>query len=92
VTPDDIFNSDPAQPVQPIVTQLTTYNPADGSASFDIQWLASDSGYNNYTVAFTCDPDASDADESAAVPPAISFTTYANPVAVTTGMTTPVNF
>jgi hypothetical protein len=92
VTPDDIFNTDPAQPVQPIVTQVTTYNAADGSASFDIQWLASDSGYNNYTVAFTCDPDDLDADESAAVPPAISFTTFANPVAVTTGVTTPVNF
>lgn len=92
VTPDDIFTTDPAQPVQPILTQLTTYNTADDTASFDIQWLASDIGYNNYTVAFTCDPDDPGADESATVPPTIFFATYATPVAVTTGATTTVNF
>jgi hypothetical protein len=100
VTPDDIFNgtegtTEPT-PVQPIVTQLTKYNPADGSASFNIQWLASDSGYNEYAVAFTCDPDYPDKDESAIVMPAtlpaITFNTYSAPVAVTTGMTTTVNF
>ena len=99
VTPDDIFTGTEEAtetPVQPLVTQLTTYNMADGSASFNIQWLASDSGFNEYTVAFTCDPDDSSVDESAIVPPAITptifFTTYATPVAVTTGMTTTVNF
>jgi hypothetical protein len=100
VTPDDIFTGteEPTEttPVQPIVTQLTTYNAANGSASFNIQWLASDSGYNEYTVAFTCDPDDPSVDESAIVPPAttptISFNTYPTPVAVTTDATTTVNF
>jgi hypothetical protein len=99
VAPDDIFTGTEEAtetPVQPVVTQLTTYNTADGSARFNIQWLASDSGYNEYTVAFTCDPDDPSVDESAIVPPAttptIFFTTYATPVAVTTGMTTTVNF
>lgn len=99
VTPDDIFTGTEETtetPVQPIVTQLTTYNTANGSATFNIPWLASDSGYNEYTVAFTCDPDDPSVDESAIVPPAtaptIFFTSYATPVAVTTGMTTTVNF
>ncbi len=100
VTPDDIFTgteeSSETTPVQPIVTQLTTYDAASGSASFNIQWLASDSGYNEYTVAFTCDPDDTTVDESAIVPPAtaptITFNTYATPVAVTTGAATTVNF
>ena len=100
VTPDDIFTGteEPAEttPAQPIITQLTTYNAANGLASFNIQWLASDSGYNYYTVAFTCDPDDPSVDESAIVPPAttptISFNTYPTPVAVTTDATTTVNF
>jgi hypothetical protein len=99
VTPDDIFTGTEEATetaVQPIVTQLTTYNAADGSASFNIQWLASDSGYNEYTVAFTCDPDDPNIDESAIVPPAttptITFNTYQMPVAVTTGMTSTVSF
>jgi len=100
VMPDDIFTgteeSPETTPVQPIVTQLTTYNAANGSASFNIQWLASDSGYNEYTVAFTCDPDDPSVDESAIVPPAttptISFNAYPTPVAVTTDATTTVNF
>jgi hypothetical protein len=99
VTPDDIYTGTEEMTetaVQPIVTQLTTYNAADGSASFNIQWLASDSGYNEYTVAFTCDPDDPGVDESAIVPPAtiptITFNTYMMPVAVTTGMTSTVNF
>lgn len=99
VKPDDIFTGVEETnevAVQPIMTQLTTYNAADGSASFNIQWLASDSGYNLYTVAFTCDPDDPSVDESAIVAPAttptITFNTYSTPVAVTTGMTTPVNF
>jgi hypothetical protein len=99
VTPDDIFTGTEEStetPVQPIVTQMTTYNAADGSASFNIQWLASDSGYNQYTVAFTCDPDDPSVDESAIVSPAtlptITFNTYPTPVPVTTGATTPVNF
>jgi hypothetical protein len=100
VTPDDIFTgteeTTETTPVQPIVTQLTTYNAASGSASFNIQWLASDSGYNYYTVAFTCDPDDPNVDESAIVFPAttptISFNTYPTPVAVTTDATTTVNF
>ena len=99
VIPDDIFTGTEESTevhVQPIVTQVTTYNAGDGSASFDIQWLASDSGYNEYTVAFTCDPDDPSVDESAIVPPAtilsITFNTYSTPVAVTTGMTTTVNF
>jgi hypothetical protein len=53
-------------------------------------------GYNEYTVAFTCDPDDPSVDESAIVPPAtapsICFTTAVVPVAVTTGTTTTVNF
>jgi hypothetical protein len=99
VIPDDIFTGTEEStevPVQPIVTQVTTYKAGDGSASFDVQWLASDSGYNEYTVAFTCDPDDPSVDESAIVPPAttpsITFNTYSTPVAVTTGMTTTVNF
>jgi uncharacterized protein DUF4382 len=100
VMPDDIFTGteEPIEtnPVQPIVTQLTTYNAANGSASFNIQWLASDSGYNEYTIAFSCDPDDPGVDESAIVPPAttatISFNTYPTPVAVTTDATTTVDF
>jgi len=99
VTPDDIFTGTEETTetaVQPVTTQLTTYNMADGSASFNIQWLASDSGYNYYTVAFTCDPDDPSVDESAIVPPAttptITFNTNPTPVAVTTGMTSTVNF
>jgi hypothetical protein len=100
VTPDDIFTgteeATETTPVQPIVTQPTTYSATDGSATFNIQWLASDSGYNEYTVAFTCDPDDPSVDESAIVPPAtaptITFNTYSTPVAVTTGATSTVNF
>ena len=99
VTPDDIFTGTEEMTetaVQPVTTQVTTYNMADGSASFDIQWLVSDSGYNYYTVAFTCDPDDPSVDESAIVLPAttptITFNTYPTPVAVTTGMASTVNF
>ncbi len=100
VTPDDIFTgteeATETTPVQPIVTQVATYDATSGSASFDIQWLASDSGFNEYTVAFTCDPDDPNVDESAIVPPAtaatITFNTYATPVTVNTGATTTVNF
>jgi len=100
VTPDDVFTgteeASETTPVQPVVTQVATYDSASGSATFNIQWLASDSGYNNYTVAFTCDPDDPNVDESAIVPPAtaptITFNTYATPVTVTTGATTTVNF
>lgn len=100
VMPDDIFTgteeASETTPVQPVVTQVATYDAASGSASFNIQWLASDSGYNEYTVAFTCDPDDPSVDESAIVPPAttatITFNTYATPVAVTTGATSTVNF
>ncbi len=100
VTPDDIFTgteeTTETTPVQPIVTQVATYDATTGTASFNIQWLASDSGYNEYTVAFTCDPDDPSVDESAIVPPAtkatISFNTYATPVTVNTGATTAVNF
>jgi len=100
VIPDDIFTGTEeaaeTTPVQPIVTQLSTYNAANGSAGFNIQWVASDPGYNEYTVAFTCDPDDPNVDESAIVPPAstptISFNTYPTPVAVTTDVTTTVNF
>ncbi len=99
VTPDDIFNgteeTTETTPVQPVTTQIATYNP-DGSASFNIQWLASDSGYNEYTVAFTCDPDDPSVDESAIVAPAttptIFFATAPAPVQVPTGQTTTVNF
>src|SRR5262249_37179287 len=58
--PDDIYTGTEESGemgIQPIVTQLTTLNAGDGSASFDIQWLPSDSGYNEYTVAFSCDVD-----------------------------------
>ena len=99
VTPDDIFTGTEETTetaVQPVTTQLTTYNMADGSAGFNIMWLTSDSSYNEYTVAFTCDPDDPSVDESAIVPPAttptITFNTYPTPVAVNTGMTTTVNF
>ena len=99
VTPDDIFTGTEEAsetPVQPVVTQQATYDAASGSASFNIQWLASDSGYNEYTVAFTCDPDDPSVDESAIVAPAttptITFNTYPTPVAVNTGATTAVNF
>ena len=78
------------------LTTLNTTLGANGSASFHIQWLASDSGNNYYTVAFTCDPDDPSVDESAIVLPAttptISFNTYPTPVAVTTDATTTVNF
>ncbi len=100
VVPDDIFTgteeTTETTPVQPIVTQVATYDATSGTASFNIQWLASDSGYNEYTVAFSCDPDDPSVDESAIVPPAttatISFNTYSAPVAVNTGATTTVNF
>ena len=100
VTPDDVFTgteeASETTPVQPVVTQVATYDSASGSATFNIQWLTSDSGYNNYTVAFTCDPDDPNVDESAIVPPAtaptITFNTYPTPVSVTTGATTTVNF
>ena len=100
VTPDDIFTGteevSETTPVQPITTQVATYDAASGSATFNIQWLASDSGYNEYTVAFTCDPDDPGVDESAIVAPAttatITFNTYATPVSVATGATTTVNF
>lgn len=99
VTPDDIYTGAEEATetaVQPVATQLTSFNATDGSATFNIQWLASDSGYNEYTVAFSCDPDDPSVDESAIVAPATSptifFTTYLTPVMVTTGMTTTVNF
>jgi hypothetical protein len=100
VIPDDVFTGteevSETTPVQPIVTQVATYDSSTGAATFNIQWLASDSGYNDYTVAFTCDPDDPNVDESAIVPPAtaatITFNTYTAPVVVNTGATTTVNF
>jgi len=51
VTPDDIYTGMEEaneMAVQPIVTQVAIYIAADGSAAFDIQWLAADAGYNQY--------------------------------------------
>jgi hypothetical protein len=99
VVPDDLFNGTEESgetDVQPVTTQVATWDAATGTAHYDIQWLVADSGFNEYTVAFTCDPDSLTVDESAVVPPAtgpaILFTTAPQPVAVTAGATTTVNF
>lgn len=97
--PDDIFTGTEEaneMAVPPVATQVATYNANDGTATFSIPWLVADAGANNYTVAFTCDPDDPAVDETAIVPPAtaatISFNIYPTPVMVSAGMTAMANF
>jgi hypothetical protein len=92
VTPDDIFNpengaadSNPA--VDPLTTQTTALD-AGSLYSYRIAFVPA----GTYTVAFTCDVDSPTVDESAATPPTITFTTFAQPVVVTNGQTTTVGF
>jgi hypothetical protein len=91
VSPDDIYNplnggTDTAPTVDPLVTGIATLS--SGVYSYRIGYVP----VGTYTVAFTCDNDDPAVDEN--VPPAtpIDFTVYAQPVTVTVGQTSTVNF
>jgi Domain of unknown function (DUF4382) len=91
VVPDDIYNplnggTDSAPAVDPLVTA----SPAliNGVYTYRIGYVP----VGTYTVAFTCDNDDPAVDENA--PPAIplNFIVFAQPVTVTVGQTSTVNF
>jgi hypothetical protein len=91
IAPDDIFNplnggTDTAPAVDPLVT--ATASLASGVYSYRIGYVP----VGTYTVAFTCDNDDPSVDENAAPGTGLNFTTYAQPVTVTVGQTSTVNF
>jgi hypothetical protein len=91
VTPDDIFNPlngavDTAPTVDPLVT--ATASLSSGVYGYRIGYVP----VGTYTVAFTCDNDDPAVDENAPPATPIAFITYAQPVTVTVGQTSTVNF
>jgi hypothetical protein len=90
VTPDDLYNPlegppDTAPDVSPLVTTTAALNNAS-EYTYTIAFVQTGS----YTVAFTCDNDDPAVDENATTP--LVFTVYAQPVTVTAGQSTTVNF
>ena len=95
VTPDDVYNpvsgaadaaTTPAE-VEPLVTAAAALNSSSVYA-YSVPFLT----VGAYTVAFTCDPDDPNVDESALSPAPIHFTVTAQPVTVAINQTSTVNF
>ena len=95
VTPDDIYNpasgavDAPATPaeVEPLVTATAALNSSSVYA-YSMPFLPA----GTYTVAFTCDPDDPNVDESALSPSPIHFDTHPQAVTVVNQQTSTVNF
>lgn len=92
VAPDDIFNplngaTDTAPAVDPLVNTAAALN-ASNVFAYTIAYVP----VGTYTVAFTCDNDDPTVDENAPPGTGLNFTTYAQPVTVTVGQTSTVNF
>jgi Domain of unknown function (DUF4382) len=95
VTPDDVYNpingatdapTTPAE-VEPLVTATAALNSSSVYA-YSVPLLTT----GTYTVAFTCDPDDPNVDESALTPSTIHFVIDPQAVTVTTNQTSTVNF
>jgi Domain of unknown function (DUF4382) len=91
IVPDDIYNplsgaADTAPTVDPLVTAAAS--PSNGAYTYRIGYVP----VGTYTVAFTCDNDDPVVDENAPPATPINFTVYAQPVTVTVGQTSTVNF
>lgn len=91
IVPDDIYNplnggTDTAPNVDPLVTALAKLN--NGVYGYRIGYVP----VGTYTVAFTCENDDPTVDENAPPGTGLNFTTYAQPVTVTVGQTSTVNF
>jgi hypothetical protein len=89
VMPDDIYlppagasDVDLAGTAEPLTTATAALNSASLYA-YSVGFLP----VGTYTVAFTCDPDDPTVDEDT-----INFTTYTQPVTVSTNMTSTANF
>ena len=92
IAPDDIFNplngaTDTAPTVDPLVNTAAVLNTSN-VYTYTIAYVP----VGTYTVAFTCDNDDPTVDENAPPGTGLNFTTYAQPVTVTVGQTSTVNF
>lgn len=94
VMPDDIYSPpagtddvDTAGTAEPLTTATAALNSSSQYA-YSVAFLP----VGTYTVAFTCDPDDPTVDEETLSPNPIHFTTYPQPVTVSTNMTSPANF
>jgi len=91
VVPDDIFNplaggTDTAPNVDPLVTASASLS--NGVYTYRVGYVP----VGTYTVAFTCDNDDPAVDENAPPATPLAFIVYAQPVTVTVGQTSTVNF
>jgi hypothetical protein len=87
--PDDIYlppagasDVDATGSAEPLTTATAALN-SSGHYAYSVAFLP----VGTYTVAFTCDPDDPNIDEDT-----LSFTTYPQPVSVSTNTTTAANF
>jgi len=92
ITPDDIYNpgddtEDTAPLVDPLVTTTATTN-GSGGYGYSIGYVRA----GTYTVAFTCDLDDPEVDENLAPATPLNFKVSVDPVVVTAGQTTTVDF
>jgi hypothetical protein len=94
VTPDDIYSPpagtndvDATGSAEPLTTTTAALNSSSQYA-YSVAFLP----VGTYTVAFTCDPDDANLDEDTLSPNPIHFTTYPQPVTVSTNMTSAANF
>lgn len=93
VTPDDIYlppsgtDDVDAGTAEPLTTTTAALNSSSQYA-YSVAFLPT----GTYTVAFTCDADDPTVDEETLSPNPIHFTTYAQPVTVSTNMTSAANF
>jgi hypothetical protein len=94
VTPDDIYNpvsgttdTDAVGTAEPLTTSTAALNSSSNYA-YTIGFVPT----GTYTVAFTCDPDDPNVDESALSPDPIHFTVYSQPVVVTANQSSTTNF
>jgi len=94
VTPDNIYlppagtnDVDATGTAEPLTTTTAALNSSSQYA-YSVAFLPT----GTYTIAFTCDADDPTVDEDTLSPNPIHFTTYAQPVTVSTNMTSAVNF
>ncbi len=94
VTPDNIYlppdgttDVDATGTAEPLTTATAALNSSSQYA-YSVPFLPT----GTYTVAFTCDSDDPTVDEDTLSPNPIHFTTYAQPVTVSTNMTSAANF
>jgi hypothetical protein len=94
VIPDDIYNpasgatdTDATGTAEPLTTSTAPLNSSSDYA-YTIGFVPA----GTYTVAFTCDTDDPNVDESALLPDPIHFTVYSQPVVVMANQSSTANF